>query len=143
MDTVFGLKRKGFYPHSTLGELWLDGELLCNTLEDVVRPDGKKIDAETAIPAGEYQIIINYSERFQRPMPLLLNVPKFEGVRIHSGNTDKDTEGCILVGTKTDNPDFIEQSRMAFAKVFPMIESAMKTGKVYINITNEGELYVG
>jgi hypothetical protein len=90
------LTRKEFTDRSTIGELHVNGVFECFTLEDTVRP--VKIKGETAIPEGRYEVVVNFSERFQRPLPLLLNVPNFEGVRIHPGNTDKDTEGCILVG---------------------------------------------
>jgi hypothetical protein len=81
----------------TIGKMYIDGIDTCYTLEDVVREE--KIYGETAIPTGTYKVIINFSNRFQQLMPLLLDVPEFEGVRIHPGNTDKDTHGCILVGT--------------------------------------------
>lgn len=69
---------------STFGKLLLNNKLLNYTLEDKVR--AVKIKHQTAIPSGEYQIIINKSERFKQLMPLLLNVPDFEGIRIHKGN---------------------------------------------------------
>lgn len=106
---------------STPGKLLVDGVFECFTLEDIVRP--KKIPGETAIPAGTYKVIINMSNRFKRLLPLLLNVPGFEGVRIHTGNTDKDTEGCILVGT-TRSTDFVGNSRVAFGSLFPRMQAA-------------------
>ena len=106
---------------STIGELLIDGIFECYTLEDVERP--VKIKAETAIPKGPYKVIINMSNRLKRLLPLLINVPNFEGVRIHAGNTNHDTEGCILVGqTRGDN--YIGQSRKAFAKLFKKMQAA-------------------
>lgn len=106
---------------STIGELLIDGVFECFTLEDVERP--VKIKSETAIPKGTYKVIINESNRFKRLLPLLLDVPNFEGVRIHSGNTNHDTEGCILVG-QTRNKNYIGQSRKAFAKLFKKMQAA-------------------
>ena len=106
---------------STIGELLIDGVFECYTLEDVERE--VKIKSETAIPKGTYKIIINQSNRFKRLLPLLLNVPNFEGVRIHSGNTNHDTEGCILVG-RTRGNDYIGQSRKAFDKLFKKMQAA-------------------
>lgn len=80
----------------TIGSLFIDDVFFCNTLEDVVRE--KKIKHETAIPAGTYTVILSMSARFGKVLPLLLNVPNFEGIRIHAGNTAEDTSGCILVG---------------------------------------------
>ena len=106
---------------STIGELLIDGIFECYTLEDIERP--VKIKAETAIPKGTYKVIINQSNRFKRLMPLLLNVPNFEGVRIHAGNTNHDTEGCILVG-RTRSKDFIGQSKKAYEKLFKKMQAA-------------------
>lgn len=106
---------------STIGELYIDGVFECYTLEDIERE--VKIKSETAIPKGTYKVIINQSNRFKRLLPLLLNVPNFEGVRIHSGNTNHDTEGCILVG-QTRSKNFIGQSRKAFDKLFKKMQAA-------------------
>jgi hypothetical protein len=87
----------------------------------------------TAIPAGTYEVVINFSERFRRPLPLLLNVPNFTGVRIHPGNTDEDTEGCILVG-KAKQPDLIGESRVAFEGLFTKLQDAAAREKIFIEI---------
>ena len=90
------LKRIALKPEYTIGKLYIDGQYFCDTLEDTVRE--KKIAGKTAIPEGTYQVIVNRSPKFKRDLPLLLDVPNFEGIRIHRGNTVKDTSGCILVG---------------------------------------------
>lgn len=106
---------------STIGELFIDGIFECFTLEDKERP--VKIKGETAIAKGTYKVIINQSNRFKRLLPLLIDVPDFEGVRIHSGNSNHDTEGCILVG-QTRNKNYIGQSRKAFDKLFKKMQAA-------------------
>lgn len=128
------LIRKEFTEVSTIGNLLIDDQFFCFTLEDVVRD--VKIPGQTAIPCGSYEVITNYSARFKKVMPLLLNVPGFEGVRIHSGNSDKDTEGCILLGY-TKEKDFIGQSRPATFDFMTKLKSGLKDGKVRIEITNE------
>ena len=115
------VKRLHKSDNSIIGELLIDGIFECFTLEDPERD--VKIKGETAIPKGTYKVIINKSNRFKRLLPLLLNVPNFEGVRIHSGNSNHDTEGCILVG-KTRGVDFIGQSRKAFDKLFSKMQKA-------------------
>ena len=100
---------------SVVGELSIDGKFECYTLEDVER--NVKIKGKTAIPKGTYKVGISMSNRFKRELPILYNVPNFEGVRIHAGNTASNTEGCILVG-QTRSLDFIGGSRKAFDKLF-------------------------
>lgn len=88
----------------TIGRMYLDGKYFCDTLEDPVRrlkTAKDKIAGDTAIPAGTYTVTMMMSPRFKRVLPRLHNVPFFEGVLIHRGNTAKDTEGCILVGKNT------------------------------------------
>lgn len=108
----------------TLGKLYIDDVLFCHTVEDKDRlSEGlPKVFGETAIPKGTYKVIINKSNTFSKMagtdvfLPLLLNVPGFEGVRIHSGNTAADTEGCIIVGlTRTDIG--VGMSRIAMQKL--------------------------
>ena len=121
------LVRKEFTEQSTIGELTVDGQFECFTLEDKVRPDGVKVFGETAIPEGIYHIDITFSNRFKKDLPLLLAVPNFEGVRIHSGNTPADTLGCILVG-KGKGSNRIDQSRDAFNALFPKLRAAKDRG---------------
>ena len=94
------LERIHFGETYTIGRLYIDDVYFCDTLEDKYRDLEKepKVYGKTAIPFGTYKIIITYSPKFKRRLPLLVNVPHFEAIRIHSGNTEFDTEGCILVG---------------------------------------------
>lgn len=85
-----------------IGDMYLNDEFFCYTLEDEKRPDGTKVYSKTAIPVGTYKVKITYSPTFKRNMPLLENVPNFSGIRIHGGNTSENTLGCILVAFNTD-----------------------------------------
>jgi hypothetical protein len=133
LETTLLLDRKWFTDQSTIGELFINGKFECFTLEDTVRQI--KIATKTAIPQGRYQIIINFSNRFQKPMPLLVEVPGFEGIRIHAGNTAADTEGCLLVGQNMGQ-NSVGNSRAAFAALMPKLERACVVGKVWIDIEN-------
>ncbi|HSD07900.1 DUF5675 family protein [Flavobacterium sp.] len=115
------LKRIQKTNKSTIGELSIDGKFECYTLEDVERQ--VKIKGITAIPKGTYKVGISMSNRFKKDLPILFNVPNFEGVRIHSGNVAENTEGCILVG-ETKALDFIGNSRKAFDKLFAKMKLA-------------------
>jgi len=124
------LKRFEFGTNYTVGRLYENDRFICFTLEDAVREDDRpvqewKVAGQTAIPKGTYTISITHSNRFNKDLPLLNNVPGFEGIRIHPGNTDKDTEGCILVGSTWAGTDFIGNSRATFETlVFPLIKKA-------------------
>ena len=87
----------------TLGKMYLDGEFYGYTLEDTVRKPGQKVPGKTAIPAGTYKVTVTYSPHFKKLLPLINDVPEFDGVRIHGGNSAADTDGCILVAKNRDS----------------------------------------
>lgn len=122
------LVRNTFTNVSTIGTLYVDGVRECYTLEDTVRSAGVKVFGKTAIPPGTYKIVVTMSNRFKVRLPLLVSVPNFEGVRIHTGNTDKNTEGCILVGTNC-GPNLLKESRKAFTPLMQKIEDAIARGE--------------
>lgn len=131
------LIRRWCVGESMLGELFEGAERICYTLEDRVRPGDifeVKVPGKTAIPAGRYPVLITFSQRFQRELPILLDVPNFSGIRIHAGNTAEDTQGCILVGTAIgdvdgDGPDDVLQSRIAEANILRRIRAALDAGE--------------
>lgn len=129
--------RREIHTHkSTIGRLFVNGQFECYTLEDCARPPGVKVPAATCIPAGEYSLVINFSNRFQRLMPELLEVPGFAGIRIHAGNTEADTQGCILVG-ETRGEDFIGGSRAAYRRLFGKLRAAKAAGgEVRVAVVN-------
>ena len=113
------------------GQLFIDDQFQCYTLEDKDRwleAGGIKINGVTAIPRGHYRVEITFSNRFQRELPILLDVPGFIGVRIHPGNTSADTEGCILVG-ESRTATFVGKSRLAFADLFEKMIAARAAGE--------------
>jgi hypothetical protein len=110
--------------------MYVDGVYECYTLEDVVR-NGTKVLGKTAIPIGEYKLIVDASARFKQDMPHILDVPDFTGVRIHSGNTSADTDGCILLGSTWAGKDFIGNSKIAYKKFFDKLKKA-KTATIKI-----------
>lgn len=115
------LTRKPSSAVCTLGTMKLNGVFECYTLEDPTR--SIKVWGATAIPAGVYTVIITMSNRFKRLLPLVMNVPGFEGIRIHPGNTAADTDGCILVGNATRG-DSVINSRVAFEALFAKLQEA-------------------
>lgn len=119
------LVRDTFNPGETIGRIWhaTPGPF---TLEDMVR-DGPKIYGETAIPEGRYQVVITYSNRFKRMLPELKNVPGFDAIRLHIGNTAQDTTGCILVGQRRDEHRVI-WSGLAMDVLQPIIADAQARG---------------
>ena len=139
----------------TIGELYVQEEdkltqtyKVCDTLEDAFRllpktcpntPKGRnceckeKVYGKTCIPNGTYTVVLSYSNRFKRVLPELLDVPHFLGIRIHSGNSSKDTEGCIILGTKSKG-DWVTASRVAFNKVYKLLQKAVDN-KEEITIT--------
>jgi hypothetical protein len=129
----------------TIGELFVNGVSFCATLEDPIRekpgiPVSKwKVAGDTAIPAGTYKVEITYSPRFKCDLPLLLGVPGFEGIRIHAGNTDADTEGCLLVGIWRGG-EVIHESRKSLEALMDVLEAGSQDGRpIELEIVNPTE----
>ena len=106
------LKRLNLTPNYTEGELYVNGVYFCKTLEDTNRDlnkngqfdnNEKKVYGETCIPYGKYKVILSYSPKFKRELPEILEVPNFQGIRMHRGNKISDTLGCVLCGEKVKN----------------------------------------
>lgn len=136
------LKRIALRSTYTIGRLYIDGNYFCDTLEDTIRDlnkngkfdnGEKKIKRKTAIPYGTYEIKWTYSPRFKKYTPQLMNVPSFEGIRIHSGNSNTDTEGCLLLG-ENKKVGMVLNSRATINKFYPLIKEACSKGKVTIEI---------
>lgn len=135
------LNRKVYTEESSVGELLVNEAFQCYTLEDRVRK-GPKVYGKTAIPEGTYEIVLTFSQRFQKYLPLLLNVPGFEGIRIHAGNTAKDTEGCVLVGTG-QGQNQVTGSKEAFTALMKLLTDASKKEKIHIQVKNHGRALDG
>lgn len=136
------LKRIALRPTYTIGKLYIDDVYFCDTIEDTVRDlnkngkfdnGEKKIHSKTAIPYGTYEIKWTYSPRFKKYTPQLMNVPSFEGIRIHAGNTSADTEGCLILG-KNKQVGKVLNSRATINKFYPIIKKACSNGRVTIEI---------
>jgi len=121
---LLNVHRTDFTQFSTIGDFSINGEKFCYSLEDKYRADGIKVYGKTAIPCGTYKVTIDYSNRFKRLMPHILDVPGFEGIRIHKGNTAENTEGCILLGRIKDE-DWIGDSKAVFDAFFIQLKSAI------------------
>lgn len=96
------VRREACTESSTPGKMYVDGKFYAYTIEDVEREGvavdkNKKVYGRTAIPRGSYKCIVTYSPHFKREVTLVLDVPNFRGIRIHSGNTASDSEGCIII----------------------------------------------
>lgn len=133
------LARTDRHQTRTVGQLFVNDKWECYTLEDAVRDDPNpvtpeneaKVPGRTAIPLGQYQVVAALSPKFGPNTLTLLNVPGFTYIRIHAGNRDTDTEGCLLVGQTLEDwdgepgPDAIGRSKAALAalkaKVLPVL----------------------
>lgn len=137
------LKRIAKKETYTIGKLYLDGVYFCDTIEDKDRGlnqtmsindiKKKKVYGETAIPTGTYKLVIDYSNRFKKNMAHILNVPGYEGIRIHTGNSAKDSLGCIIVG-KNKVVGKVMESRNTYNQLFPILQKAFNEGEIKITI---------
>ena len=109
----------------------------CDTLEPTWRDyehGAYKVKGKSAIPEGRYAVVISYSPKFGAWLPILLGVPKFEGIRIHAGNTAKDTEGCILVGRNQRVGEVLESRKWLYELKQKIVEAKGRGEAVWITI---------
>lgn len=141
------VKRINFTDDYTEGQLFVNGVYVCDTLEDKDRVlDSsmsedeilhKKVYGRTAIPTGRYNVIIDWSNKFQKNLIHLLNVKGFDGIRIHSLNEASQSLGCIGVGKKTSD-GWISESRKTYSIVHNMVEGALKNKEnVYVTVVSQ------
>ena len=138
-------KRKTY----TIGRMYIRGQVMdeylpgtedkyfCDTLEPTWRDyehGAYKVKGKSAIPEGRYAVVISYSPRFKQWLPILLGVPKFEGIRIHAGNTAKDTEGCILVGQNREVGKVLDSRKWLYELKQRIVEAKDKGEAVWITI---------
>jgi hypothetical protein len=119
----------------TVGNLEIPNKFKCFTIEDMERKEGEKVYGLTAIPKGRYKVIVIQSPKFERRLPLLINVPNFEGIRIHAGNNAEASHGCILPNLVYLGEGIGTNSKMAEDILIVLIDNAIKKGEdVFINI---------
>lgn len=139
------LERKVFNVDSTEGNLYIDGKWFCHTIEDVTRAEpGKwsanlKVQDKTAIPYGEYLVLVTWSNRFKRMLPGIFNVPNFEGIRIHNGTSELSSSGCVIVSYKNDDgvdgkKNKLVNDKTAMNDLTTLLEKTQKTSKIKIKI---------
>lgn len=142
------LKRTYKGDQYTIGHLYVNNQFFCDTIEDVYRgttqdmpftktgdntgywtdSNGNKIQkvyGETAIPSGTYDVEITYSNKFKKHLPEVKSVNGYQGIRIHSGNTQKDSLGCIIVGENKVKGQVIN-SRNTMTKLMARLEEALE-----------------
>lgn len=136
------VSRRTYTFNSTIGQLLIDGSYFCHTLEDRVRAPGVKIAGATCIPEGRYRVIVDWSPNHLKFLPHVLNVPMFTGIRIHTGNTDVDTSGCLLLGLQ-EAPDQVSQSLLAFNMFCPKLSDALVSGQeVWITFMHDPSVVI-
>lgn len=136
------VKRLWTVPGTTTGVLLIDGRQVCFTLEDEVREvvgldvAAWKVQNETAIPRGRYQVLMSWSNRLSKMLPELLEVPGFTKIRIHGGNRANDTEGCICVGEQRLDDQTIVNCSSALLAVISLVEQATANNEqVWVEVT--------
>ena len=127
------LTRRWLFETCTIGELPIGANTIY-TLEDRMREKGVKVWGETCIPEGRYKLDITFSPKFRKQTPILEAVPNYTYIRIHTGNTDAETEGCVLVGMEMGDKCIL-RSRVAF-------ELLMRHLRQYVNMYPKGEMWL-
>lgn len=137
------LERKIHNENSTEGNLYVDGKWFCNTIEDKVRAkpgewkSELKVYGKTAIPYGEYPVLVTWSNRFKRMLTGVFNVPDFEGIRIHNGTSELSSAGCIIVSYKDDDKNHrLINDKAAMNDLCDLVKAAQEKEKVTLRIVD-------
>jgi hypothetical protein len=124
-----------------MGKMYINDEFFAFTCEDADRKlygdCNKKIRKKTAIDAGKYEVVLSFSNRFQKYLPLLLNVPCFDGIRIHGGNTAENSQGCILIGCNGDMKGRIWNCASKVTSLVAALKGVGRKEKIWMHIENE------
>lgn len=147
---LFTIKRQWYTPTATIGQLISpDGKELCYTLEDTCRAFGVKVKGSTAIPVSStiaYKVEVNLSNRFGKELPIIYTEKsggeyllksagiQFSAIRMHGGNSERDTEGCILVASQFDGKDKI--FNRVDDTVTAMFKEILKTDSIGLMVKN-------
>lgn len=142
MHVTLDIRRKWFSARTTIGELYVNNKFFCYTLEDTIRAEGIKVNAETGIPAGNYLCELSFSTRFQRILPMIYTEPNkyelknggisFSGIRFHGGNNISNTEGCVLVAYKKIDANTIQGTAEK-----DLVKLLGDYTSITVNVTNE------
>jgi hypothetical protein len=137
------LVRKILNENSTEGNLYINGKWFCNVIEDKVRAlpgqwkESNKVYGKTAIPYGRYPVLVTWSNRFNRMLTGIFNVPNFEGIRIHNGTSELSSAGCLIVSYKDDDLRHrVINDKAAMNDLCKLVDAAQKKEKVFITITD-------
>ena len=121
----------------TIGNMFVNGMYVCDTIEDRVRilnSEKDKVKDETAIPKGRYKVILSYSPHFKRVLPELIDVPYFKNIRIHNGNDETHSSGCLVVGLNKVKGKVVD-SKVTLDKLMAILQPAWdKKEDIYITI---------
>lgn len=138
------LERKYHNENSTEGNLYINGQWFCNTIEDKVRAkpgewkSELKVYAKTAIPYGKYPVLVTWSNKFNRLLTGVFNVPDFDGIRIHNGTSELSSAGCIIVSYKDDDVNHrLINDKAAMNDLCRRVEEAQKTEKIWLKIVDK------
>lgn len=138
------LERKIHNSNSTEGNLYVNNQWFANTIEDVIRAKpGQwnkrfKVYAKTAIPYGRYPVLVTWSNKFQRRMIGIFNVPDFDGIRIHWGISELSSAGCVIISKKDiDAKHILVFDKKTTEDLIKIVEKAQLTEKVWINIVDK------
>lgn len=144
MNIELELHRIYFSPTYTIGKLFVNGSLFCDTIEDKNRDINKdgdlndlneaKVMHKTAIPYGRYEVIVNMSGRFKRMLPRLLNVPHFDGILIHNGKDETSSSGCIILGENKEKGKVLNSTFYMNKLTDYLLTEQKKGNKIFINI---------